>query len=530
VGASIRGLYVRGCYFTFFDHLAGAYLINPSDSPDSGWYLNKPHGRNFAWQVTKGYDTSFEDCSFRGWYVGGEFRHNDRFLARNWRGGHNGRVIDVYGIQGSAPVPAAIYGLWSEGHWVVGANLESCEVHGLNAESGYIADYEPNIGDQDYNNDNPPLGADVNLKDDDPRRLLPSITWSILKGGGTVYFDNLPSSRILSDYFDVRTVVRFEPDQPDEPARYLYIHAIDDFGRTLLFKNPTTTSYIHRTGGVSGDGGGITRYLGTGANLVGDKTAMIGHNVHVNNYLGDCDHVLTETAEGPGDFPLGFIVPGAMPTLVSGGVSGVTKNTSDRTTRWAVVADCAGTQFNVCGGVRWIGADAPDHPLVLRDGEPHMEYDPNVRSIATTGVQVPRDTNGDGAIDYYATVYRAYPGRGVSQANNWARDLRFRRQADGALGRDVWVYRLTDTPNGWVVTGLRKNMKPIDYSIRLRATAATSTLQVFGGALSDSIPISGADWHTVYGHLDATQVDADGEVWISGANIDVAWVELLREE
>ncbi|RIK84888.1 MAG: hypothetical protein DCC67_04580 [Planctomycetota bacterium] len=548
-GTSIRGLYVRGCYFTFFDHLAGAYLINPSDSPDSGWYLNKPHGRNFAWQVTHGYDTSFEDCSFRGWYVGGEFRQADRFLARNWRGGANGRVIDVYGVPGaSAPVPASIFGLWSEGHWVVGANLESCEVHGLNAESGYKASYAPIIGDKDFNNDNPALGgSDSDPFDDDPRRLLESIAWSIPQGASTVSFNNLPSPRVLSDYFDVRTAVRFQPTQADEPPRYLYIESIDDGARTLTFKNSNTTSYIHRAGGLSGNGEGVTRFLGTGVNLVGDKTAVFGHNVHTNLILGDLNHTDPETAEGLGDFPQGFVVPGATPTIVTGGVEGLTKNTADTSTHWAVVADDYGIQHRLCGGVRWIGVEAPDHPLVLKNGNPHLEFNQNIRSMEITRIVVAGDADGDGVVEpseYRTKIrHRAFPGRGVTAAWDSSRSLRFRSREGVPVhwlrdGPEPLIPPGTGTPQRtWMIPGLRRPGKPVDYVIRIFTRSAIQNENDFVVWAGEPLSVltfenlAPLQWHVLRGRLEENEVDDDsGEIWLAGGNIEVAWAEFLQDE
>ncbi|RIK75225.1 MAG: hypothetical protein DCC67_15555 [Planctomycetota bacterium] len=557
-GQSIRGLSVDDCYFTFEGHLSAGYLINPSEpaSTDAGWYLNRPYGRNFAWQVTKGYDVALEDCSFRGWYVGGEFRHNDRFLARNWRGGANGRVIDVYAIPGAgAPVPAAIFGLWSEGHWAVGANLESCEVHGLNAESGYRGSYAPDVGEQDQAGDGVVPPGDADPYDDDPRRLVETVTWSMATGANKVKFpkNNIPPTVKLSDYFEPRTVVRFESS--GQPPRYLYIEAIDDADpdsvhATLQFRNAATTSYIHAP--MSGNGQQITRFFGTGVNLVGDKTAVFGHNVHVNYKLGNIDHDLGNNLDAPGDFPLGFVVPGAALTLVSGGVEGATDNIEDPSTFWKLVADDYGDIYRLAGGVRWIGPAAPNHPLVLMDGDQHLEYSHYVRPMEITRMTVPGDTSdANSTIDpgeYVARIrHRAFPGRGVANTSGSARLLRFRERDDTALGRLVPVHWLQDGPTQsygggarrtWMIPGLSRSGQPVDYVIRLFARSSNSAdndFVVYGGEGAvdshDDLPFG---WRTIRGHLDASQM-LGKDVWLSGgpnstANIDVAWTEFWQDE
>jgi hypothetical protein len=532
VGVTIRGLNVKGCYFTFVDHVSASYMI---EDGANGWVLNRPHGRNYAWHVTKGYDIAFEDISTRGFYTN-EFRHCDRFLARNWRGGRCGRVLDLYGI-GAASVPAAVFGLWCEGSWIVGANLESCEVHSFNSESGYTSSYVPRIGERDLDNDNAPLGSDANPADDDPRRLPASVGWTIDPGAGSIEFSGFGMGVDATDYFEPRTVIRIEPTTAGEEPRLLYIDSVD--ADEVLFRNATTTSYIHAE--LEGNGEGITRWFGSGVNLVGDHASISGHNVHVNQILGDLD--ANGFWDAPGDFPMGFIVPGSTSTIVSGG-GGSTKNSDDDTTRWAVVADDYGVAHSLCGGVRWIGQEAPDHPLVLKDGDQHLEWHSSIRSMEIERMVIPVDTDADGDIDEHpgGIRHRAFPGRGITSSWSSSRYLRFRKRMDTALNKMVPVHRLLDGPTPiiqgsqtptWMIPGLSKPDQLVDYTIRFyasSATAANNDLVVWGGVSGDSFNDRTQGWHTVSGQLDAGQTDASGEVWLAGANIEVAWVELWQEE
>jgi hypothetical protein len=471
--ACFRGLYVRGCYFTCVDPTAiqNDWLTN---DVNGGYIL--PEHRNYAFDITRGYDVVFTDVTFLGWGGAGIRNiHGDRAMFHNCRSNLCQLIISLNIVGAGAAVGSVYSNCYAEAHPYYGMVVECGMISNFRAEIGYNAGFTPDLN----------------------KYGLPSeVQWDIAAEQGQITLSNFPSGFDATNYFFPGMVIRITPAQ-DVPPRELFITAVT--ASAITFKNASSLSYTEIA--LSGNGTTIERLVSPLV-FVGDRCSVHGYSCGVN-----------ETTQ----IPIYIFVPEKKTVEITGGAETIGSAEFANPTAYAplIVANCAGAQ-GIWGGLKCGSRyNAPNHPLA------YFEYSPRYAANYKEPHLSP-----DGMSQTFL------PGQGVGSSNNAARQLVFRKRNDATLGEDAWVYRISDSNVGWqcrpmrILADVDGTLDKVNYKIRCYTTGAT-TLSVYGGAgLAIPHSILGAGWHTVSGQLDiATQVSPDGQGYfaqIGGANIEVA--------
>jgi hypothetical protein len=302
---------------------------------------------SYGWRFNSCYDVVLRNCGVRGFYVGTEFRHCDKPTVNTYHAMRCGFGIRCLGAasDGSSGVGGAFRDIYFEACQIVSV-ISSGRINGCRSETGYNASQAATGA--------PTSGAYT---------LPSSATWTISQGGSTVNF-TWAGSYDASDYFHVGSVIRVTPSEATEPEIYLHITAVGT--TTITFDQSTNTSYIRRSGGLSGTGAGITRFFGSHCILWGDEAALHDYSF-ADNY---------KTA----NLPSLFIQPNAKPIIVDSNTTSKLLNTNLLSCRPVVVACNAGSQGNLQASVDYRGStEVPNNPLVNPNGIGPF-YDDNIRA------------------------------------------------------------------------------------------------------------------------------------------------------
>jgi hypothetical protein len=441
--STFRGLQIERCYGTFLNY-SYPHLI---DNDEDGFTINRTN-TNFFLRIHQGYDVVLRDVACRGFYTNIILSHCDRPVLDNVRGLVCYKHIECYGIlNAQAPVAGHADNLYVEDSFLGGFHLESLQVTKLRLEVGY--DTIPEVPD--------PYAAGV--------FTLPStVTWSITAGSAVMTFNNFGTGFDATDYFEPKTVIRVTSEDEDEPYRDLYINTVST--SSLVFRNATSTSYVHRT--ISGIGTGINRYFPQSVIMSGNRAEMLQPSLNLN--------------EATSTLPLLWIVPGTVPVKV--GSNCESKGDGNINPIPVIVASCAGIANGTQGGVDYIGSsDCPNHPMVNKGG---------------LGPAYAGDYR-EGFYDEATDKQIFMPARGVRTANDASKLLMFYPIEDE--GRIVWCYRPADcAAAGWQVI-LRKSGRTATYSIRCYAPTSGLSLNIWGGGGSANTPALTTGWNTITGTL-----------------------------
>ncbi|BBO36208.1 glycosyl hydrolase family 28-related protein [Lacipirellula parvula] len=483
-----RALSFERCYFTHLRHFVktdvggGHAWMYDADAGAGVNYVLNTTNQSFSLRLHKCYDVTVRDCAFRGARYGIINSHGDRPVFDNVRGFLIGKLLDEYSVPTNAAVGSQIDDMFIETPVLAGAVITG-QAGKVRAEFGYNSSGAFSTV---------PVG---------PYALPSSVEWEIDDGSSTVDF-TFPGGwgYNCTDYFEPRTVIRVNPDEANEPDRYLYVTSVS--ATSVTFGRSEDTSYVARE--ISGDGAGVTRFFGTGLIVDGDRAAVMEPSLGLN--------------QDNNDLPIAFIVPDRRPIRFGANTETSNPDPDDPTNLPVVVAACAGNAFHLHAGVDWLGSNDPaDHPLVNLGGI-GPKYDAGVR---------------EPFLDPLTKKQLFVPGRGIGTANDCARDLTFHRVTDSELGQDVWCYRLDNSSVGWELRNIRKSGKPVTYKIRAYVPSGTPTLGVWGGASPLNTHTLSTGWQTITGssHGPSNAVLTDAQVTgsvvqVGGNGIYVAWVEI----
>ncbi len=479
---AFRGLYMKACIFS----------SSPDDSIATDWLTNVgaagyvlPEHRTYAIQMFRGYDVLIEDCTFRN-FSGAGIRnvHGDRSLFRNCRS-IICQLAEDTSQAGAAQqhVPSVYEGCYSESAPYYDLVSEGAMVSDFRGEHGYDLVFNPNIGDY---------------------ALPAAVIWEIAAAADEIVFTGgFETGYDATNYFFPNMLVQAEADEDVGtflPPRKFYITEVET--DRIVFKNSASTSYVKTE--LNGLGTELTRLFDVNA-------VFSGENWSVNGY---------SLANNEDDGAQWAVVPSKKTCEIAGNATGVGAGQNADPTAYQplIIASSAG---NLSGGVK-VGSryNNPDHPLAFFDEGP--DFHANWRAPIW-------DEAGERQI--------FLPGRGVGTADNNSRDLLFRKITDSEIGRDVWVYRLSDSSAGWVLRPIRKTNIAARYVIRCYASEA-ATISVYGGEGAVNTHSLSTGWHTITGTSHGTdailsvgQMLADGQstfIQLSGANVYVAKVTVTQ--
>jgi hypothetical protein len=451
--ATMRGLTFERCYGTFTNYVSP----HLTDQNPHGYTINRTN-TNYFLRVHAGYDVILRDVAARGFYTNFILEHCDRTVLDNVRGITCYKHIHAYSIPGATQVTVGGHAdnIYCETPFLQGCYFESMQVGKIRMETGYSD-----------------LVVDAGLF-----ALPAAVTWTITAGDDQIIFDDWTGGFDATDYFDVRSVIRVQPDDAAEPYRDLLIDEVE--ANAITFRNASSLSYIHRT--ITGIGTDITRYYPQSVVVAGPRVEVTSPSLGINTATADLPHL--------------WIVPSTVPVKMFANCE--SKGPSNIDPIPVVVASCAGVANGLQAGVDYFGSnDCPNHPLVNRAG---------------LGPGFDGDWREE-IFDEATSAQIFMPGRGVSSSNNVARDLMFYPITRD--GRTVWCYRPEDAAIGWEIFTRRSTVDTV-WTVHCYAPAGTETLSLFGGAGSPDTSALSAGWNVKTGTLTATTQMLGNAIRIGG--------------
>ena len=305
-------------------------------------------------ELARGYECELEGLALRGGSHQIKYKNCDNFKIDRVRSQQ--AFMPLLGLSNNA-VMASVTNFQFEGFHGAGCYLEDTKLAVCRFENGYGTPYSVNR-----------YKATESATD---------VAAAITPGSQYITLTNLGGNQ-PSDFFEPYMVVTVD----DSGTEYQFlVTVVDDGNDRLEFANYDSYSRVN----TAISGADIYRHVGTLGILGEDSCTLTDCNGSYNN----------NDSTSIDDNPQFFIVPGKQPHTIHGYSTGLGANIK-YSNRLAVVAHSYGKQFDLYGGLNYIGSSphiAPDadHPLVNFQGMAIHQDLPNARSEYTTNPQLAGD-------------------------------------------------------------------------------------------------------------------------------------------